>query len=502
MTNLSLYLTESADMYPAGAALRCDGVTTTYAALADDVARFAAYLIDSGVKPGDRIGLMMGNRPEFAVVFYGVLHAGAVVVPMNPLQSSREVEFFLTNTDARMLFFAPQCAPAATAGALAADVPPVEVDERAIARLTAGFAGRARPVTRAADDNAVILHTSGTTGVPKGAQLTHGNLVSNQAVTARSLLNLGPDDIVMGCLPLFHAFGMTCGLVASVSTGATLALLPRFDAGKALEMIAAEGVTVFEGVPTMYVAMLAVGDHDDLDFSSLRVCVSGGAAMPVDVLRRFEDKFGCIVLEGYGLSETSPAACFNHPGAVRKVGSIGTPIAGVQMRVVDEQGNEAPAGTPGEIQIRGHNVMKGYWNLPDATTAAISDGWFSTGDIGRVDEDGYFYIVDRKKDLIIRGGYNVYPREIEEVLHEHPAVGEVAVVGIPHDTLGEEVGAAIALAPGAAATPEELQAFVKERVAAYKYPRHIWFVDELPKGATGKIQRRDITIPGHVGATG
>ena len=321
-------------------------------------------------------------------------------------------------------------------------------------------------------------------------------------LSPRSLLNLGPDDVVMGRLPLFHAFGMTCGLIASVSAGATLALLPRFDPGKALEMIAAEHVTVFEGVPTMYVAMLAVGDRYDLDFSALRVCVSGGAAMPVDVLRRFEDRFGCIVLEGYGLSETSPAACFNHPDAVRKVGSIGTPIDGVQMRVVDEHGNEVPTGTRGEIQIRGHNVMKGYWNLPEATAAAISDGWFSTGDIGRVDEDGYFYIVDRKKDLIIRGGYNVYPREIEEVLHEHPAVGEVAVVGIPHDRLGEEVGAAIALAPGAAVTPDELQAFVKERVAVYKYPRHIWFVDELPKGATGKIQRRDITIPGQVGAAG
>ena len=451
------------------------------------------------MRPGDRVGVMLANRPDFAAVFYGILHAGAVVVPMNPLQSAREVEFFLTNTGARMLFFAPSCAAAATTGALAAGASPVHVDAARLQDLTTDFTGRPRPVTRAADDNAVILHTSGTTGVPKGAQLTHGNLVSNQAVTARSLLGLGPDDVVMGCLPLFHAFGMTAGLVASVSTGATLALLPRFDAGRALEMIAAEQVTVFEGVPTMYVAMLGVADRYDLDFSSLRVCVSGGAAMPVDVLCRCEDTFGCIVLEGYGLSETSPAACFNHPGAVRKVGSIGTPIGGVQMRVVDEHGNEVRTGTPGEIQIRGHNVMKGYWNLPEATAAAICDGWFSTGDIGRVDVDGYFYIVDRKKDLIIRGGYNVYPREIEEGLHEHP---EVAVVGIPHDTLGEEVGAAIALAPGADATPEELQAFVKERVAAYKYPRHIWFVEELPKGATGKIQRRDITVPGHVGAAG
>jgi long-chain acyl-CoA synthetase len=495
MTNLSLYLTESADMYPGAAALRCDAATMTYSELADEAARFAAYLAEQDVQPGDRVGVMLGNLPEFGAAFYGILHAGAVVVPMNPLQSAREVEFFLTNTGARMLFFAPWCAPAATAGALAAGASPVGVDAALLQDLTADFTGRSRPVTRAGDDTAVILHTSGTTGRPKGAQLTHGNLVCNQAVTARSLLNLGPDDVVMGCLPLFHAFGMTCGLVAAVSTGATLALLPRFDPAKALEMMAAEHVTVFEGVPTMYAAMLAVGDRYDLDLSSLRVCVSGGAPMPVDVLRRFEDRFGCAVLEGYGLSETSPVACFNHPGAVRKVGSIGTPIDGVQMRVVDEHGAEVPTGTPGEIQIRGHNVMKGYWNLPEATAAVITDGWFSTGDIGQVDEDGYFYIVDRKKDLIIRGGYNVYPREIEEVLHEHPAVGEVAVVGIPHDTLGEEVGAAIALTPGQNVTPEQLQAFVKERVAAYKYPRHIWFVDELPKGPTGKIQRRDIRIP-------
>jgi long-chain acyl-CoA synthetase len=494
MTNLSLYLTESADMYPGAAALRCEGVTTTYSELADEAARFAAYLAEHDVRPGDRVGLMLGNRPEFAAVFYGILHAGAVVVPMNPLQSAREVEFFLNNTGASGLFYAPSFAAAATGGAAAAGVPAVDIDAARLQELIADFTGQPRPAARAGDDPAVILHTSGTTGRPKGAQLTHSNLASNQAVTARSLLKLGPDDTVMGCLPLFHAFGMTCGLVAAVSSGATLALLPRFDADKALEMIAAERVTVFEGVPTMYAAMLQTAPRD-LDVSSLRVCISGGAAMPVDVLRRFEERFGCIVLEGYGLSETSPAACFNHPDAERKVGSIGTPIDGVQMRVVDEQGNEAPTDTSGEIQVRGHNVMKGYWNLPEATAAAITDGWFSTGDIGRVDADGYFYIVDRKKDLIIRGGFNVYPREIEEVLHEHPAVAEVAVIGIPHETLGEEVGAAIALQPGQEVTAEQLQAWVKERVAAYKYPRHIWFIEALPKGPTGKIQKRDIGIP-------
>jgi long-chain acyl-CoA synthetase len=452
------------------------------------------------VGPGDRVGVMLSNRPEFAVVFYGVLYAGAVVVPMNPLQSAREVEFYLSNTGARMLFYAPQCAAAATAGALASNAIPVAVDAESLAGLIDGVGGAEQPVPRAGDDTAVVLHTSGTTGAPKGAELTHDNLILNQAVTARSLLNLEPDDVVMGCLPLFHAFGMTCGLVATISTGATLALLPRFDPGRALAMIAAEGVTVFEGVPTMYAAMLTAADRQAADVSSLRTCISGGAAMPVQVLRRFEDTFGCVVLEGYGLSETSPVACFNHPDAVRKVGSIGTPISGVQMRVVDEAGLPVATEAPGEIQIRGDNIMKGYWNQPEATRAAIVDGWFCTGDIGRTDAEGYYYIVDRKKDLIIRGGYNVYPREIEDVLYEHPAVGEVAVVGIPHDTLGEEVGAAVALAEDEKTTAEELQAFVKERVAAYKYPRHIWFIDELPKGPTGKILRRNITIPGDPGA--
>jgi long-chain acyl-CoA synthetase len=392
MSNLSLYLVESADMYPDGPALRCDGATTTFSELADNAARFAAYLGDRGLRPGDRVGVMLPNRPEFAMVFYGVLHAGAVVVPMDPLRSGREVEFFLTNTGARLLVFAPLCWAAATAGALAAGVPPIGVGEHTLEELTSGFLGQVWPVTRAGDDNAVILHTSSTTGALKGAQLTHRNLASSQAVIARRLLNMGPDDVVLGCLPLSDAFGMTCGLGAAVSTGATLALLPRFDPDRALEMVAAERVTVFEGLPPMYAAMLgATADHDP-NFGSLRVCISAGAAMPVEMLRRFEDKSDCTVLEGYGLPETSGPACFNHPGAVRKVGSIGTPIDGVQLRVVDGYATEVPTGTPGEIQVRGHNVMKGYWNLPEATAHAFVDGWFSTGAIGRVDEEGYFFI--------------------------------------------------------------------------------------------------------------
>ena len=304
------------------------------------------------------------------------------------------------------------------------------------------------------------------------------------------------DDVIFGGLPLFHSFGQTCTLNTAIAAGACLTLLPRFDPAQALEDHRRRtGRRCSRRVPTMYGALLAVPDRDDYDVSALRVCLSGGAALPVEVLRAFDDAFGCSVLEGYGLSETSPVASFNHPDRARKAGSIGTPIEGVEMRVVDPEGNEVAPGEVGEIAIRGHNVMKGYWRRPEATAAAIPDGWFRTGDLGRVDEDGYFFIVDRKKDMIIRGGYNVYPREIEEVLYEHPDVAEAAVVGLPDPLLGEEVAAAVALKPGATVTVDELRAYVKARVAAYKYPRHVWFVDALPKGPTGKILKREIVAP-------
>ncbi len=349
---------------------------------------------------------------------------------------------------------------------------------------------------RADEDTAVILYTSGTTGKPKGAELTHANLSSNCELAVQTLLNLGPGDVVLGALPLFHAFGQTCALNTTIQAGATLTLVPRFDPSKALEVLQRDQVTVFAGVPTMYTALLHHPDGDSYDLSALRVCVSGGSAMPVEVMRGFEEKFHCAVLEGYGLSETSPVASFNLPDRQRKPGSIGLAVHGVELALLDKHGREVPEGEVGEIAIRGANVMKGHWNKPEATAEAIVDGWFRSGDLARKDEQGYYFIVDRKKDMIIRGGYNVYPREIEEVLYEHPAVAEVAVIGLPHDSLGEEVGAAVALKKGASATPEELIAHVKPLVANYKYPRQIWIVDELPKGATGKILKREIAVPG------
>jgi long-chain acyl-CoA synthetase len=497
MPNLSLKLVESARKSPDRIALRCDDLTYTFTQFDEAAAQVATLLQREGIEPGDRIGLMLPNSPAFAVAYYGIMRGGAVAVPMNPLLKSREVEFYLSNTAAKALFATPAFADAASAGAEAAGAKTWLVDDAGLAALISDLPPQAVPVERDDADTAVVLHTSGTTGKPKGAQLTHGGLARNAEVATRTLIEIGPDDVVMGCLPLFHVFGLTCGLNAAVTAGATLTLIPRFDARKAIQVIERDRVTVFEGVPTMYSAMLGVAaEFPQSATDSLRVCASGGASLPVQVLHDFEKTFGCMILEGYGLSETSPVASFNHPDRERKPGSIGTPIEGVEMRVVDVNGNEVAPGEAGEIQIRGHNVMKGYWNLPDATAAAISpDGWFGTGDIGRVDDDGYFYIIDRKKQLIIRGGFNVYPREIEEVLYEHPAVAEAAVIGIPHDSLGEEIGAAVALKEGAHAEPDELRDFVKERVAAYKYPRHVWFVESLPKGPTGKILRREITVP-------
>jgi long-chain acyl-CoA synthetase len=489
--NLADNLVRSAAQFPDHPAVRLDDLLLTYADLDRHSARVAALLADLGVRAGDRVAVMLPNVAQFAVIYYGVLRAGAAVVPMNPLLKEREVAYYLTDSQARLCFAWHGCAEEAVAGAQRAGTDCVPVDAAFVDSLPEAHHGGA--AVRDPDDTAVILYTSGTTGQPKGAELTHANLVENAAVATTDLFRLGPDDVVFGGLPLFHSFGQTCGLNAAVRTGACLTLVSRFVPEKVFEVLARDRVTVFQGVPTMYVALLNAPAKPNLD--SLRLCVSGGAALPAEVLRGFEQTFGCVILEGYGLSETSPVASFNHPDRVRKVGSIGTPIRGVQMRLVDPDGKEVAPGDVGEIAIRGHNVMKGYWRRPDATAEAIPDGWFRSGDLARADDDGYLFIVDRKKDLIIRGGYNVYPREIEEVLYEHPAVVEAAVVGIPDPALGEEVGAAVVLKPGSVETADDLQAYVKGQVAAYKYPRRIWLLDALPKGPTGKVLKREIRPP-------
>jgi len=501
VTNLAKNLTDTTRAHAGRVAVRVDNAAMTYRALDDASARVAGLLHERGLKPGDRVGIMMPNVAEVPVVYYGVLRAGGVVVPMNPLLKAREVAYYLGDSGAGLIFAWHAFADQARSGVEQAEAESIVVDGISFPDLLASAAPDDQVADTGDEDTAVILYTSGTTGHPKGAELTHGNLISNTEVACTDIVRAGPGDVIFGGLPLFHVFGQTVALNVAVASGACLTLLPRFDPGHALQIIAGHRVTVFEGVPTMYVALLHQPDRADYDTSALRTCISGGAALPVEVLRGFEEAFGIPVLEGYGLSETSPVASFNHPGRERKPGSIGTPIRDVQMRVVDKEDHEVPRGEVGEIVIRGPNVMKGYWQRPEATAEAIKGegeaggGWFHTGDLARVDEDGYFYIVDRKKDLIIRGGYNVYPREIEEVLYEHPAVAEAAVIGLPHPALGEEVGAAVALKPGAVTTAGELRDYVKGQVAAYKYPRHVWIVGSLPKGATGKIQKRDIVIP-------
>jgi len=462
--SLATNLIATARRHPTRIAVTLDDFELTYAELDVASARVAGMLRARGLRAGDRVGVMLPNVPQFAMAYYGVLRMGGIVVPMNPLLKAREVEHYVSDSGAALVLDDPAALP-----------------------------GEGEPdfgvVERAADDTAVILYTSGTTGKPKGAELTHGNLARNVEVM-RGLISVESEDVILGALPLFHSFGQTCGLNTAVATGACLALIPRFLPGDVLELVERRRVTVFEGVPTMYTALLHAADQGRRDASSLRVCVSGGAALPLEILHGFEAAFGCVVLEGYGLSETSPVASFNR-AQLRKPGSIGTPVDGVEMRLLDP----TPEGL-GEIAIRGHNVMKGYWRNPEATRQAIdAEGWFRSGDLARVDEDGCYFIVDRKKELIIRGGYNVYPREIEEVIYEHPAVREAAVVGIPHPELGEEVGACVALKEGAEADEADVREFVKTQVAAYKYPRHVWFVDELPKGPTGKILKRAIEVP-------
>jgi long-chain acyl-CoA synthetase len=495
MTNLSCLLEQAAADYGEFPAVRMDDLVLSYTQLWDAARRMTILLERQGVVPGDRVALMLPNVPAFPIAFYGALGAGAVVVPVNPLLKGREVAYNLRDSGAKVLLAWHATAEEAGKGAAETGTRVVEVPEAGFAELLAAAAPVPAIVERADDDDAVIIYTSGTTGRPKGAELTHAGLARNAEITATTLLNAAPGDVIMGCLPLFHSFGLTCALNATIISRSTLTLVTRFDPGKALEIIGRDKVTIFEGVPTMYSAMLHHPGGTQADTSSLRVCVSGGAAMPVEVMRGFEQAFGCMILEGYGLSETSPVASFNHPDKVRKPGSIGTPVDGVRMCVADANGAALPPGKVGEIMIAGHNIMKGYWGQPQATAAVMSGGWFRTGDLGRVDEDGYFYIVDRKKDMIIRGGFNVYPREVEEVLYEHPAVAEAAVIGLPDDELGEEIGAAVTLKLGATVTPAELRAFARERIAPYKYPRRVWLVPGLPKSPTGKILRREVQPP-------
>jgi long-chain acyl-CoA synthetase len=517
--NLSAVLEDSARKHPTRDAVVFGETRLSYAQVDGAANQVANLLVSRGIQPGDKVALSCPNLPFFPIVYFGILKAGAVVVPLNVLLKPREIAYHLKDSTAKALLAfegtpelpLAQMARAAcdesgcpTLAIMTADpsAPSPVLPSAALGRLMADQPSRFETRRRRPDDTAVILYTSGTTGHPKGAQLTHENMLINAIATRDVLLPRMrggfEQDVALVTLPLFHSTAQTCQMNASFYGGLRIVLQPRFDPAVVLETIVREKVGFWIGVPTMYWALLDYVASSGVEAAPiaehLRLCVSGGAPMPVDVLRRFEQIFGVRVLEGYGLSETSPVVSFNQLHRPSKPGTAGLPVFGVEVRCVDEEGRPVATGERGEIVVRGPNVMKGYYNRPEATEEAMRHGWFHTGDVGVLDEDGYLAIVDRKKDMILRGGFNVYPRELEEVLMTHSAVSLAAVVGVPDERLGEEVKAFIVKKPGMDATEEDILAWCREQFASYKYPRTIEFRASLPMTATGKILKRELKL--------
>jgi long-chain acyl-CoA synthetase len=518
MVNLASILEDSTARHPDRTAIVFGDLRLSYGQLEGAANQVANLLVSRGIEPGDRVALSCPNLPYFTIIYFGILKAGGTVVPLNILLKGREVAYHLNDSGAKA-YFAFEGSPdlpigeAAWEGFQATDSCSefflIKIDSTGpaplappehYAPLVAEQPTTFETVQTDDDDVAVILYTSGTTGQPKGAELMHRNLIDNVKVHT-DLFAADPEnpDVYLCVLPLFHSFGQSVIQNGAIYYGGTIVMLPRFEAEAALALMLREGVTYFAGVPTMYWGLLSAldaDDHFDVDLlaKNLRVAVSGGAALPVDIHRQVRERFGVTILEGYGLSETSPVASFSRFGQEPRVGSIGGAIPGVEMKLINDDWSDVPDDPDaiGEIAIKGHNIMKGYHGRPEATAEAIRDGWFRSGDLGRKDEDGWFYIVDRSKDMIIRGGFNVYPRELEEVLMEHPAVSLVAVIGVPHDSHGEEIKAVVVKTPGDPTTEDELLAWGKEQFASYKYPRIVEFRDSLPMTATGKILKREI----------
>lgn len=514
MLNLATLLEDSARAVPTRTAVIFNDVKLPYAAVNAAANQIANGLASRGIGRGDKVALSCPNLPFFPLIYYGILKTGATVVPLNVLLRGREVAYHLQDSDAKA-YFCFQGTPELPMGQFGYEgFSQVESCEHFFmitadptapspieGTMTLGQMMGTQPPTFATvqtdeSDTAVILYTSGTTGQPKGAELSHFNMVMNARVCADNLFVKSQHHVHLITLPLFHSFGQTCQMNTGFYQRASLTLLPRFDPDAALAIMQRDDVTVFAGVPTMYWAILNHPGAEKYDLKkiseTLIQAVSGGSALPVEVLKNFKAKFDVGILEGYGLSETSPVATFNHPDKVNKPGSVGTPIWGVEVRVVDPEDKDVPVGEMGEIVIRGHNIMKGYYKRAEATAECMGNGWFHSGDIGQFDEDGYLYITDRVKDMIIRGGFNVYPREIEEVMMTHPAISLAAVVGVPHDSHGEEIKAYVILKQGAQTTAEEISAWCKDNMAGYKYPRIVEIRDNLPMTATGKILKREL----------
>ncbi|PZE92875.1 long-chain fatty acid--CoA ligase [Curtobacterium sp. MCBD17_008] len=503
--SVAAILAESAARYPDDVAVVVGEQRITYAELWDQTLAYAGALRARGVTEGSRVAMLIPNVPDFPRVYYATLALGAVVVPVHALLKRHEIEYVLRDSGAALLVCAAPLIAEGAAGAALAGVdvvtvltPPVadDADGSAPPSLEA-LAASSAPLTtltpRDPFDTATILYTSGTTGQPKGAEGSHFALLEQVNTLLMSTFDMRRGDVLLGALPLFHTFGQTCTMNTGFRAGATIVMLPKFDGDAALAAMVEHGCGIFMGVPTMYMGLLDAATRTDAR-PHLRYAISGGASLPLAVLERFEAVYGAPIHEGYGLTETSPVASFNHVGRTPRPGTIGTPVWGVEVEIADpavqDRIDMLPRGTIGELVIRGHNLMNGYRNRPDATAAAVVDGWFRTGDLGTKDDEGFLTIVDRTKDMIIRNGYNVYPREVEEVLAAHEDVTMAAVFGVPHDVHGQEIAAAVVLADGATTSSDELVRYVADAIAAYKYPRVVHVVDALPLGPSGKVLKR------------
>jgi len=510
-------LFEQIEAHPDRTALIFYGKKTSFGQLGELIDRFAAALIRRvGVRKGDRVGIILPNCPQNVIATVACQRAGAIPVQFNPMYVEREITYQAKDAGCRVMItldlFWNKVKPCGVEQFIVTGMPdflpfplsvlfPLKVKAPKVGpgeaiRFTdllkeepKGF----RPVdVRPVEDPAVFMYTGGTTGISKGVMLTHFNFTAN-VMQIQEWLKRPPGkvDTVLVVLPMFHSYGFTAALGFALASGSTCVLVPKFDAGEVLKLIDKHKPTSFPGVPTIYTALLNHPDIHKYDLKSIEFCVSGAAPLPVELLKRWEEVTGSNILEGYGLTETSPVTHSNPLYGKRKPGSVGLPYANTEVRIVDlETGEDLPLGQEGEVLLRGPQVMKGYWNKPEETAETIRDGWLFTGDIGKMDEEGYLYIVDRKKDMIIAGGFNIYPREIDEILYQHPAVLEACSIGVADEYRGETVKAFVVLRPGATATEEEILAFCQERLAAYKRPRYVEFIPELPKSTVGKVLRR------------
>jgi long-chain acyl-CoA synthetase len=508
MLNLAIVLSENAQRFPDRTAIISDGCKLSYAELETITNRLANSLAKLGLRPGQKMLVMLPNIPEFVVSYFGILKPGGVVVPINVLYKAREIEFLLSDSEAIGLVACTEYLAEALEAyrnvetchhLILVDYPQAapKLDDPGVHRLDdllRSGSPEFEVVAMSPEDTAVIGYTSGTTGKPKGAELSHFNLFFQCRVLPELIDEPRQEsEVRLAVLPLFHSFGQSCIMNTVLAMGSTMTLMARFDPAKAMEIVQRDKVTHFAAVPTMWVTMLNHPDRAKYDLTSLRMCGSGGAPIPVETLDAWKRTYDQPIREGYGLTETSPTATWSQGPVVPKAGSCGKAIWGCQIKIVDDEGNTLGVGKEGEVLIRGVNVMKGYYKQPEATAQILKNGWFYSGDIGKLDAEGYLYIVGRKKDMILRGGFNIYPREIEELLYEHPAVAEAAVVGVKHDELGEEIKAVVYLKPGCKATETEIQAYCKERIAAFKYPRIVEIRDTpLPKGPSAKILKREL----------